>query len=65
MGKCEKTLTKKIREAQDSGIQMWTMINKLNWIESEISLYDEDGVVIEETRTSEEMLVITLLKKRK
>ena len=28
-GKHEKTLSKEIRDAKDSGIKMWTMINKL------------------------------------
>ena len=32
------------------------MINKLKGTGRETPLYDEDGVVIEETRTAEEML---------
>ena len=40
----------------DSGVKMWTMINKLKGMERETCLYDGEGVVIEETKTVEEML---------
>ena len=33
LGKHEKMITLEIREAKDSGIKMWTMINKLRGIE--------------------------------
>ena len=59
MGKHEKTLTCEIREAKDSGVKMWTMINKLKSTEREereTPLYYEEGVVIEETKTAGEML---------
>ena len=59
LGKHEKTLTREIREAKDSGVKMWIMINKLRVMEREereTPLYDGKGVVIEETKTAEEML---------
>ena len=34
LGKHEETLTRDIREAKDSGVKMWTMINKLKGMES-------------------------------
>ena len=58
MGKHEETLTKETREAKDSGVKMRTMINKLKGMERETPLYDGEGVVIEETKTAEEMLSI-------
>ena len=33
LGKHEETLTREIREAKDSGVKMWTMINKLKGME--------------------------------
>ena len=49
--KLEKMITRGIREAKDSGIKMWTMINKLRGIEKtekEIPLYNEDSEYIDE-----------------
>ena len=34
-GKHEKKLTKEIKEAKDSGLKMWKIINKLKGIERE------------------------------
>ena len=56
MGKHEETLTREIREAKDSGVKMWTMINKPKGMERETPFYDGECVVIEETKTAEEML---------
>ena len=62
LGKDEETPTREIREAKDSGVKMRIMINKLKGMEREereTPLYDGEGVdrvVIEETRTAEEML---------
>ena len=57
--KHEKTQTEEIRKAKNSGVKMWTIFNKLKGAEREemdTPLYDEEGVVIEETKTAEEML---------
>ena len=35
LGKHEETLTREIREAKDSGVKMWIMINKLKGMERE------------------------------
>ena len=59
MGKHEKMITWEIREAKDSGIKIWTMINKLRGIEKtekEIPLYSEDGKCIDEDQLPKEMI---------
>ena len=46
LGKHEETLTREIKEAKDSGVKMWTMINKRKGMEreeKETPLYDGEG----------------------
>ena len=55
----EKILTQEIKEAKDSGMKMWTMINKLKGVErkeNEVPLYDEEYERIEKNKISEVML---------
>ena len=57
--KHEKMITREIGEAKDSGIKMWTMINKQRGIEKtekEIPLYREDGKCIDEDQLPKEMM---------
>ena len=52
-------ITLEIREAKDSGIKIWTMINKLRGIEKtqkEIPLYSEDGKCIDEDQLPRKMM---------
>ena len=59
LAKHEKMITREIREAKDSGIKMWNMINKLRGIEKtekEIPLYNEDGKCIDEDQLPKEMI---------
>ena len=59
MGNYEKILMQEIKEVKDSGMKMWTMINKLKGVErkkNEVPLYDEEYEIIEKNKISEEML---------
>ena len=50
---------REIREAKDSGIKMWSMINKLRGIEKtekEIPLYSKDSKCIDEDQLPKEMI---------